>query len=163
MIPTHLTKYDAALPENLLLIVIIDAIPGPENFILITGQCALELFLYLSRPHATPQPHGPEGSVVEIVDVTVYLAPGEVVAEVTERGVTDRAGIEGGEVWWLERGQVVGRPQVHIEGGECGEDSGEQFGGTALEERAAFVEDETAFIHFKVPDMRIWEGCAMEN
>jgi hypothetical protein len=122
-IPTHLTKHDAALPKNLLLIIIIDAVPRPEDLVLIAGECALERLLHLSRPHVTPQPHGPEGGVVEIVDVAVYLAPGKVVAEVTERRVTDCAGVEGGEVRWLERGQTMGRPKVHVEGGEGGEDS----------------------------------------
>jgi hypothetical protein len=90
--------------------------------------------------------------------VAVDLAPGEVVAEIGEGGVADGASVEGGEVGWEKGGRTicaiccggggggwgeVDGPEVDVVGCECGEDGGEEFGGAALEERGAFVEDET--------------------
>lgn len=100
-IPTYLAKHHTPLPKHLRLIIIIDPKPPPKDLILITRQRALELLLHLSRPQPPFQPHGPERGVVEVVDVAIDLAPGEVVAEVAECRVADRSGVEGGELGWL--------------------------------------------------------------
>ena len=75
--------------------------------------------------------------------MAIDLTPAEVVAQIADAGVTDGAGIEGREVRWLEWSVgEVGGPEIDVEGCEGGEDGGEEFGGPALEEHGAFMEDE---------------------
>lgn len=48
----------------------------------------------------------------------------------------------------------MGGPQVDVVGCEGGEDGGEEFGGSAVEEGGGFVEDETDHIIFQEMNVR---------
>ena len=50
--------------------------------------------------------------------MAIHLAPGEVVAQITETGVADSAGVERGKMSGSEGSQEVAGPQVDVEGSE---------------------------------------------
>ena len=100
---------------------------------LVAGQGAGELALGAGRAEAAARDQGPEGGVVEIVDVGVHLAPAEVVAQRACGWVQHGTAIERGDR--QERGAgEVGGPEVHVVGGEEAGDGGHELALAAVEQ-----------------------------
>lgn len=96
--------------------------------------------------------------------MTVYLAPGKIVAKVSGGGICDCAGIECWEEGWVEwcacdplvvlngGADEVLVPMEDVSGRECADDCADEFISPAFEELSIALEDERVFVGHSISE-----------
>ena len=148
----HPNHYIAPL-IHLLLIIIIDVKFFVQYFMFILAIASLQCRMCLLIGFTSFFDQGPEGSVIQVVDMTVHLAPTQICLQVLKWRVEHNASVERGDAdgFWTKDGLEI----EGVSAAEEREDAGKDFVFSPVKYFCRFSKHKWIFVRLAVWDHNI--------